>query len=216
MTHLVDNAHALIKRVSTFGLFGFLFCLTSCDRPEPELPNLTNIESSLESMLSYLPYEANRSYTFVSDADNVQWTITPYTNSSLGVDFPDITSATFGSMWENLIFAEFVMDGIGKAYRSQITMDVYPNKGGFYVFVGADIRFDVNSYYYGSYTQTLDTVAFNNFWSADTITIPLKGLYFDKQPTVTLPENSVAYLVKNKGLAEFSIDGGRTYWRLAE
>ena len=58
---------------------------------------------------------------------------------------------------------------------------------------------------------------FNAFMAADTIALPLETLSYDQpHPSETLPENSVAYLVKNKGLAEFSIDGGRTYWRLAE
>ena len=213
MKNLFKHTFAAAKKISMLGLCGFLFCLSSCEPAEPEFQDITNIDSCLVSMLSYLPYETNQSYTFVNDADNAQWKITPYTENG---KFPEVMSSTFGSEWENLIFADFVVDGIGNLYRSQIAMDVYPEKGGFHVYVGAEIRFDVNSYYYGSYTQVLDTMAFNKFWSADTITIPLKGLDYDKQPTVTLPENAAAYLVKNKGLAEFSIDGGRTYWRLAE
>ena len=199
------------------GLVGLTMSFASCEPNVPEVPDSTNKDTCLVAMLSYLPYEANQSATFIHDGDKAQWTITPYTGVSSNKEFPDVISEAYGDMWNNVIFAEFVVDGIGNLYRSLIAMNIYPQKDKYYVSIIAELRFAVGSYYSGGITQLLEKDDFNSFMAADTITIPLKTLSYDQpHPSETLPENSVAYLVKNKGLAEFTIDGGRTYWRLAE
>jgi hypothetical protein len=199
------------------GLIGLIVCFASCEPKVPEVPDSTNKDTCLVAMLSYLPYEANQSATFIHDGDKAQWTITPYTGGSSNKEFPEIISEAYGDMWNNVIFAEFTVDGIGNLYRSQIAMNIYPQKDKYYVSILAELRFAVGSYYSGGITQLLEKDDFNAFMAADTIALPLETLSYDQpHPSETLPENSVAYLVKNKGLAEFSIDGGRTYWRLAE
>jgi hypothetical protein len=190
-------------------------CLVSCDPPETELSDYTNKENSFVAMLNYLPYKANQSYTFVHDDDNTQWTFKPYSGGIYGNEFPVGISDMDGSIWYNSVAAEFVANDDTR-HRTKLMMELNPEGDSFYFYASADLVVETGSCYTGFITLNLDSAQLNTLL-CDTIFIPLKKKsYYTGQAGETLPENSVAYLVKNKGLAEFSIDGGRTYWRLAE
>ena len=93
----------------------------SCNPPEPT--DNTNPDICLATMLRYLPYEANQSYTFVHEGDDAQWTITPYVENSAST-FPIIKhSGYFDSSkdnWENHINAYFNVIGIQEEKTTDI------------------------------------------------------------------------------------------------
>ena len=190
----------------------------SCNPPEPT--DQTNPDICLATMLHYLPYEANRSYTFVHEGDDAQWTITPYVENSVST-FPTINHSGYidssKDSWENHINAYFNVIGIQEEKTTDIIMSVYsPEEGKFQIRVYTTLRLSKNISCLAGINSLVNSEGLNNFWS-DTIVLPVIGITdVEKKESLEVLDQSVAYLVKNKGLAEFSIDGGRTYWRLAE
>ena len=190
----------------------------SCNPPQPT--DQTNPDICLATMLHYLPYEANRSYTFVHEGDDAQWTITPYVENSAST-FPTIKhSGYFDSSkdnWENHINAYFNVIGIQEEKTTDISMAVYsPEEGKYKISIYVSLQLSQNISCKAGETLLVNAIGLNEFWS-DTIVLPVIRITdVEKKESLEVLDQSVLCLVKNKGLAEYSIDGGRTYWRLAE
>lgn len=190
----------------------------SCNPPQPT--DQTNPDICLATMLRYLPYEANQSYTFMHEGDDAQWTITPYVENSAST-FPTIKhSGYFDSSkdnWENHINAYFNVIGIQEEKTTDISMAVYsPEEGKYKISIYVSLQLSQNISCKAGETLLVNTIGLNNFWS-DTIVLPVIRITdVEKKESLEVLDQSVLCLVKNKGLAEYSIDGGRTYWRLAE
>lgn len=190
----------------------------SCNPPQPT--DQTNPDICLATMLHYLPYEANRSYTFVHEGDDAQWTITPYVENSVST-FPTIKhSGYFDSSkdnWENHINAYFNVIGIQEEKNTDISMAVYsPEEGKYKISIYVSLQLSQNISCKAGETLLVNAIGLNEFWS-DTIVLPVIRITdVEKKESLEVLDQSVLCLVKNKGLAEFTIDGGRTYWRLAE
>ncbi len=190
----------------------------SCNPPQPT--DQTNPDICLATMLHYLPYEANRSYTFVHEGDDAQWTITPYVENSVST-FPTINHSGYidssKDSWENHISVYFNVIGIQEEKTTDIIMSVYsPEEGKFQIRVFTTLRLSKNISCLAGLNSLVNSEGLNNFWS-ETIELPVIHVVdLDTKEQLEGYDQSVVRLVKNKGLAEFSIDGGRTYWRLAE
>ena len=188
----------------------------SCNPPEDN----TNPDICLATMLRYLPYEANQSYIFMHEGDDAQWTITPYVENSAST-FPTIKHSGYidssKDSWENHINAYFNVIGIQEEKTTDISMAVYsPEEGKYKISIYASLQLSQNISCKAGGTLLVDAIGLNEFWS-DTIVLPVIGITdVEKKESLEVLDQSVLCLVKNKGLAEFSIDGGRTYWRLAE
>jgi len=218
---------AMRTKLFIFSLLSATLLMTACQHPEePQQQKNVDAEMCLELLLPYYPYTIDEEFIYVNETTGRRWEAKAYDRRREGI-YPETRvtnhqgieegeiSPSYGD-WETEIHAFMLEKGVEWKEDKITTQSIevlYDASEKKYspatLYCMISIRLSRDEYYQGNYSIYCYPNDIPSLLT-DTIFIPIT--YHRGAPNIAAPEGSYARIIKNQGLAEFSVDG-KTVWK---
>ena len=213
----------------TVCLLGALLLLISCDPKEPVLKEVTP-EACLEALTKYFPYSAIEHFVFYNDSlkheievdafDESQKGIYPMTTIHQHDDYTEEKGCNWSSQVDAYMFNSNIDHNRWKehiyAFIREYTVTAYSEESlPIHMYWKVDLRLSESTKpqeYFSGLMQVWCTKEQLSSLLTDTITLPIKTIYTQSIENTTT-DGSYVRIVRNVGIYDFSLDGGKTSWK---
>ena len=211
-----------------FSLLSATLLMTACQHPEePQQQKNVDAEMCLELLLSYFPYTIDEEFIYINETTGKKWEAKAYDRRGEG-NYPETRvtnhqgieageiSPSFGD-WETEIHAHILEKGVkwkeGKRSDQSIQISYDASEKEYSpTELWWEIKIDINNDDFYEAEEKIFCYP-NDIPSLLTDTITLSINYQQGAPNHAASEGSYARIIKNQGLTDFSVDGGKTIWR---
>lgn len=209
-----------------FSLIGTFALLTSCT-PKPELNEVTP-ETCVAALAKYFPYSIDEKFIFVNESLNHRIEAKAYDAYKQGIYPQTIVEADQGEEgeWTSSVHAFMFNSRINpdsSALASYFWVERIsawvinsPSEGAASIRLvwGMSLRLSMEKQeeYFTAYWDVHCKPSELASLLTDTISMPIQTIVSPDMDT-TIVDGSYVHIVKNKGITDFSLDGGKTFWR---